>query len=177
MGGVCRGRCVDVLLFMEAGRFEGMFFVKQKESSGAVTVPGRNQDNCECNGVLNGKSSVFSHRFNVIAFLHCYALLFRSMLPPSIECFYSCILGYPNFLFTSAHPKSNTLLFFVIQNQLQISLLRQTIKQLCLLPDHHLCRALTHVLCIATVRSIRFHFVSFCEMLKASLSRRSPLLP
>lgn len=43
--------------------------MKQKESSGAVTVPGRTQDNGELNGVLNGKSSVFSHRFNVIAAL------------------------------------------------------------------------------------------------------------
>lgn len=41
--------------------------MKQKESSGAITVPGRTQDNGELNGVLNGKSSVFSHRFNVIA--------------------------------------------------------------------------------------------------------------
>lgn len=43
--------------------------MKQKESSGAVTVPGRTRDNGELNGVLNGKSSVFSHRFNVIAAL------------------------------------------------------------------------------------------------------------
>lgn len=51
--------------------------MKQKESSGAVTVPGRTRDKGELNGVLNGKSSVFSHRFNVIAAL----TLLRSAVP------------------------------------------------------------------------------------------------
>lgn len=50
--------CVDALRVV---------IVKQKESTGAITVPDRTQDNSEPNGVLNGKSSVFSHRFNVAA--------------------------------------------------------------------------------------------------------------
>lgn len=57
--------------------------MKQKESSGAVTVPERTQDNSECNEVLNGKSSVFSHRFNVIPsfFQLCSVIPFTALSP------------------------------------------------------------------------------------------------
>lgn len=57
--------------FIDAGFLllcaDGLRVVKQKESTGAITVPDRTQDNSEPNGVLNGKSSVFSHRCNVAA--------------------------------------------------------------------------------------------------------------
>lgn len=61
--------------------------VKQKESSGAVTVPGRTRDNGELNGVLNGKSSVFSHRFNVIAALTLLrsAISFAAVFPSCVS--------------------------------------------------------------------------------------------
>lgn len=75
--------------------------MKQKESSGAVTVPGRAQDNGEPNGVLNGKSSVFSHRFNVIAaltLLHC-AISFAAASP-------SCVSLFLCFVFVQIPPKT-----------------------------------------------------------------------
>lgn len=63
--------------------------MKQKESSGAVTVPGRTRDNGELNGVLNGKSSVFSHRFNVIAALTLLLCYFICCCLPLLRLFTS----------------------------------------------------------------------------------------
>lgn len=92
MGGVCRGCCV--CLGVCVWRVDGLraVIVKQKESSGAVTVPGRTRDNGKLNGVLNGKSSVFSHRFNVIAALTLLrsAISFATLSPScvsSLLCF------------------------------------------------------------------------------------------
>lgn len=73
--------------------------MKQKESSGAVTVPGRTQDNGELNGVLNGKSSVFSHRFNVIAAL---TLLLSAILLAAVAP--SCVSLLRYFVFVQIPP-------------------------------------------------------------------------
>ena len=84
MGGMCRRLCA--FAWREDGwRGGGVVIVKQKESSGGVTVPGRTQDNRELNGVLNGKSSVFSHRFYVIAAL---TLLLPALAPPPLSFYF-----------------------------------------------------------------------------------------
>lgn len=68
--------------------FRGCYYETEGNSGGSA-APGRTRDNGELNGVLNGKSSVFSHRFNVIASLtqlHCY-----SPLRPPPASLYFCI--------------------------------------------------------------------------------------
>lgn len=131
----------------------GYVIVKQKESCGAVTVPGRTQDNSECNGVLNGKSSVFRHRFNVIASFH------SAMLCYSIQCFslswvffIPVFCACPNFLFTPAHLKSNTLLFLWFK---EISIIFLYLdKPLCSFVFYliiTMCRAWTHLLCVVKI--------------------------
>lgn len=66
--------------------------MKQKESNGASTVPGRTQNNGELNGVLNGKSSVFSHRFNVIAALTLLRTVILCCVP--LLCFFTSVFCF-----------------------------------------------------------------------------------
>lgn len=131
----------------------GDVIAKHKESTATATVPGRTQNNGELNGVLNGKSSVFSHRFNVIAALtplHSYFFT-RCCPPPSlftpVLCFRpTCslcqipldILRLLFILFS---------LFFIFHCALSFSLsLPPRVPPSCVLPHPVCCRPQGHLI-------------------------------
>lgn len=164
--------------------------MKQKESSGTVTVPGRTHDNGELNGVLNGKSSVFSHRFNVIAALTLLrsAISFAAVSPSCVSLLL-CFVFLPNSPLTLHAQISHSPLFAVFSR----------LSTLDFFPFHSLSHPLLsasswplqdpHVILYTMgsflphvhngpfgfAMSVRPHIVSFCETLEAPLIRMSPL--
>lgn len=135
--------------------------MKQKESSGAVTVPGKTRDNGELNGVLNGKSSVFSHRFNVIAALTLLRSAILCCLP--LLCLFTSVFWFVQLFFPFLSQPS--LCLIIPLQGLRLSHIPWAVFRLMFTMDHLGLQYL----------SMCPHIIFFCKILGASLSRTSPL--